>query len=259
MLRQLQQQWLRAFRQRSIEILAAFEPNGALSLQRCLAIYTGSITETLAKSLALSFPVCQRLVGELAFRGFAYQFVKQQDLTVANLLYYHPEFITFIAQHPRLVDHCYLADVCRLEWAWQQAYYAAQANVMDFSVLAHMSVDQQSQLIFQLPAHATLLKSAYPIKRIFEVNQAGYQGDQTVHLDEGGVHLLIWRQDCLVRVDVVDELIWHCLHDVSRGLCLASLCDKYYDKMDFCATLPHFLQQGWITGFASTPLSTSAA
>jgi hypothetical protein len=51
-----------------------------------------------------------------------------------------------------------------------------------------------------------LLSSSYPIDKIFEANQNGFSGDETIILkDNQQYHFIIWRDQLELRIDPLTQ------------------------------------------------------
>ncbi|HJW80752.1 MAG TPA: hypothetical protein VJ396_00785, partial [Acidiferrobacterales bacterium] len=67
--------------------------------------------------------------------------------------------------------------------------------------LSAVPAERHETLRFVLHPSARLLASDFPVVRIFEINQEGYDGDARVDLAEGGVHALVIRRGLTVYVE----------------------------------------------------------
>ncbi len=174
---------------------------GGLAPAQRVQVYRNAVRVRLKDALADTYPVLRRLVGDACFDGVASEFLRQYPPRVGYLHPFGARMAELCAQLPVLAGFPYLPDVARLEWAWQQAFHAAGAPGLPAQAFAAVPVEQQHAIGLRLQAGASLLRSAYPIGRIFEVNQPDYQGDDAVSLDRGGESLLIIRRGFDVRVE----------------------------------------------------------
>jgi hypothetical protein len=90
----------------------------------------------------------------------------------------------------------YLTDIARLEWAIDEAQRARDATHVPEAVLAAFAAvapERLASLRLTLDPSCRLVASPYPILRIWQTNQADFEGDDRVTLDEGGDHLLVRR------------------------------------------------------------------
>ena len=95
-----------------------------------------------------------------------------------------------------------------------------------------------------------LLESAYPIHRIWQVNQSDYQGDDLVSLEEGGIKIFLWRKDYDMHIDLPTEQEWELLKAFQVNDRFELVCEKLGDRVDVGSLLPLFVQRGWIADFS---------
>ena len=166
-----------------------------------IAIYRNNVFGNYRKTLAATFPVIKRLVGEPFFSLAVDAFVRAHPSMRCDVNRYGGELSLFLADYPtaRVLD--YLPDVARLEWAVDQANIAADAAPLDVAALGAVPAEMFAELRFVLHPSAQLLQSRYPIFRIWRVNQPDYVGSDVVDLGEGGDALLVFRSDDGVLVE----------------------------------------------------------
>jgi hypothetical protein len=166
-----------------------------------LAIYRNNTFSNLRSALRETYPVILRLVGDAFFDYAGNEFIQAHPSTSGDLNDFGTGFGEFLASWPPAAELPYLCDVARLEWAQERAYYAVDAAPLDLSRLAVVPPERYGELRLALHPAASLVASPYPVLRIWQVNQPGYEGEPSVDLGEGGVELLITRR----ALDVVTE------------------------------------------------------
>lgn len=175
-------------------ILARIRDAG-LPAQRRLAIYRNNTWLGLAEALRDGFPVVHRLVGTEFFDAMAHRFVAAFPPSSGCLLDYGAELPSFIASFDAAASLPYLADVARLDWAWHESFHADDARCFGLAELAALPPESYAGLWLRLHPSVRLLESAWPVLRIFEVNQPGYDGEPTIDLRlEGGCRVLVARE-----------------------------------------------------------------
>ena len=252
----LQNLFLRAVWERdtiSIEKLSKHikAPNNLTSAES-LAIYRNNIVGNLSNTLALIYPVCCQLVGEKFFNATGLKFINHFPCSSPNLGDYGEEFPGFLANFEPVKHLPYLPDVARLEWYWHRVFYGENTKVLNLQALGKIPKEKWGELIFCLPKNSALLESVYPIHRIWEVNQSGYQGDEIVSLDEGGIKIFLWRQNYDMRIDLPNYQEWELLTAFQGNYPFEIICEKLLDlqpQVDVTLLLPLFAQRGWITDF----------
>ena len=166
-------------------------------------VYRNNLVESLTGALRAVYPVVEKLVGDGFFRYAAHEYLREHRPRSGNLHDFGDAFAGFLAGFAPAAGLPYLPDVARLEWAWHQSFHAADAPAFDLARLGAIPAEQHEKLRFVLHPSAHLLASEFPIVRIFEINQEGYQGDAHVDLSEGGVQVLVIRRGLTVVVEAL--------------------------------------------------------
>jgi hypothetical protein len=134
-------------------------------------VYRNTVQQSLIDVLAAAFPAVQRIVGPRFFAALARDYAVNHPPDVPQLSLYGAGFAQFIAMHERTQDLPYLPDVARLEWARGEAYFATDAPALNPAVLANLAPGQLAAVRFALHPAARLVRSSFPIHRIWSVNQ----------------------------------------------------------------------------------------
>ena len=159
-----------------------------------LSIHRNNTRIGLTEALRAAYPVVERLVGTPCFDALVRDYLPGHPPRRAPLIFFGGDFPAFLADHPALDRVPYVADVARLEAAWQQAYHAIEAEPLSAAELAGLPADGLDGL--RLVPHPSLrfLASAYPVSAIWGANQPEADGDGTViSRDQGGETVLVAR------------------------------------------------------------------
>jgi hypothetical protein len=158
-----------------------------------LGIYRTNLQEGFAKTLALEFPVIQRLAGEDYFRQLALGFLAQHPSRSGDLHHIGAPFAAFLRARFAATGYEYFADVAALEWAWQECLVAEDDGTLDPKALHAVPPHSYAGLRFALRTSARLLESAFPIARIWEMNQPGASLEESIDLASGPQCVLLHR------------------------------------------------------------------
>ena len=135
----------------------------------------------------------QALVGEEFFRKLARAFVAGALPTQPVLAEYGADFPVFVAaMHPGR-GLPYLADIARLDWALNVAFHSPADGRLGVADLAAIPAELLPSKAVALAAGAGLIRSRYPIDRIWTVSQPGAP-TETVDLTAGAACLLVLRR-----------------------------------------------------------------
>ncbi|MEM6663457.1 MAG: DNA-binding domain-containing protein [Pseudomonadota bacterium] len=135
----------------------------AVAEPRRFAVYRNNVVVGLIDAIAATYPAVLSLVGEDFFRAAAREFVLAHPPGSPVLIEYGGAFPDWIAAFPPAAGVPYLGDVARLEWAWNRAYNAADAQVLDGGALAELTPEEMtaSRVVFH-PSMA-LISSPFPV------------------------------------------------------------------------------------------------
>ena len=165
-----------------------------LSGARRLGIYQNGISVGLRNALAGVYEVVQKLVGDEYFAHLAEHYVRGHPSTSGNVHDFGENLPQFLETISELEALPYLSDVARLEWAYHAAFHSPIGEMLNIDKLAQVPESKYERLHLLLSPACFLLRSDFPVLRIWQVNQDEYEGDGVVNLDEGGVNLAIVRQ-----------------------------------------------------------------
>lgn len=200
-LRELQQRAYRAIVLEEEGVFAPWGRDARVGTAR-LEVYRNNARETFHKTLAVTYPVVQRIVGELCFRGLARSYQREFPSRGGDLGGYGAELSMLFEIYYRDTDFAYLADVARLEWAIAEAETAAEGMPFDVMGLAAVPSDDCAALRFALCAPVRLVGSRFPIFTIWQANQS--EDVQRVALSLGAEHVLVTRDEGGVRLHRLD-------------------------------------------------------
>jgi hypothetical protein len=166
-----------------------------------LGFYRINVLENYRKALAAAYPAIERLVGVGCFLHLASEYARRHASRSGDVGMHGERFADFLERHAVGRTLPYLADVARLEWAIEESFYEADRGVLPLERLAEVPAEQVAALRFHLTPSCRLLRSRYPVHRIWEISQADYAGEEQVNLDAGAVQLLVRRERYVVTLD----------------------------------------------------------
>jgi hypothetical protein len=167
-----------------------------------LGVYRNNARETFRKTLAATYPVVQRLVGDACFCGIAAQFMREFPSRAGDLGRFGAELATLLEIYYRDTDFAYLADVARLEWACAEVETAADSLAFDPADLACVHADDHATLRFAIRPAVRFVSSRYPVLAIWEANQSVEVAPVDLHA--GGERVVVMRRHGQVRLRRLD-------------------------------------------------------
>jgi Putative DNA-binding domain len=217
-----------------------------------LAIYRNNTVSNLCNALKADYPVVEKLVGAEFFRHVAKTYIAGAPSSSGDINDYGESFPEFLAAFPAAAGLPYLGDVARLERAWKQSFYSADAEAMNVAALAGIAPERFGDLHFELHPALRLLSSAYPVKQIWDANQADAMSSREVDLSDGAEWVLLRRVEDRVGVNSLpqDEFCW--LSALSEGRSLAEAVDVVFsatESFDLAPCLQRHICHGSFVGF----------
>jgi hypothetical protein len=217
------------FGQDTSEFAQEIVANG-LSVEHRFAIYRNNVFTHLTEALQSVYPVIQQLVDKGFFKFAAAEYISRYPSQCGDLHHYGRWFAEFLANFPPAAELSYLPDVARLEWACHEVFHEADHGPLPLEQLQAVPPERYGDLKFRLHPAARLIASSFPVHRIWEVNQPGYSGDQTLELAEGEVRLLVKRSARIVELYVLTSGEWGFLSVLADGSSFGEACEAAFAR-----------------------------
>jgi putative DNA-binding protein len=232
-------------------VVSQIEADGIEPAER-LDIYRNNLREGFTKALSIGFPVIERLVGADYFRQLAVDFLHAHPSRAGNLHHIGSPFPQYLRERYAHTEYSYLGDVAALEWAHEEALLAADEEPLAASALADVDPARYAELRFRLHPACGLVRSRFPIVRIWRANQADPDGDETIDLGSGGDDVLVVRTPECVEFHSLPPGEYTALEAFARGAPLGVALDAAQaadSTFDLSAALRRFFALNLITGF----------
>lgn len=218
-------------------------------------IYRGNARANTANALGGSYPVVARIVGDEFFAGLAREYGMRHPSASGDLNEYGESFADFLDQFAPAREIAYLSDVARLEWRVHRAHYAADVAAFDPSRLAAIAPEQQGDLMLRLNPACSLMHSAFPLARIWEVNQSKYEGAFEVDFSREPAHFLVHRPRFRVEVMEIRPAAAAFLQAIEQGSTLEaalSAAQFHEEAFDLGGALVEWIASAVIVDFQIT-------
>lgn len=173
------------------------------AIQR-IGVHRNHVAHSLAAALEATFPTVHAVVGQAFFGVLARAFVARSLPIQPVLAEYGDGFAAFVEGFAPADSLPYLGDVARLDWALNVAFHRSPGERLAISDLAAIPADRMPGLTLKLVTGATIVRSRFPIDRIWRISQPGVASER-VDLNAGGACLLVLRRvDDAAFVDLSD-------------------------------------------------------
>jgi len=249
-LRDLQADVIDALFERS-DTAAAHVLARGLAPERRIGIYRHNMFDSLTVALAAVYPTVAALVGDGFFRFAAHAYVVAHPSRSGNLHDFGGELPGFLERFEPARSLPYLPDCARLDWAWHTVFHTDSARAGDVGAtlmrLARMPDEERLAVHLGWQPAARLVASAFPILRIWQMNQAPLpdaDGAPVIDLDVGGEDVLVIQRAGEVFLQRLVPAEHALLDALSRGLPLGEAVEAALavdPAFDVAAAVAHHL------------------
>ena len=175
-------------------VLAGLFTGSAANLPERLKIYRNNIISNLTAALRSTYPLIEKLTGEEFTLGLFRAFIHANPPHEASLNRYGAHLDAFIKTFAPAKSLPYLADVARMEWALNEAYYAPDDQPLISADLKTLPRENLADIHLPLRSSVRLLASQWPLLAIrdfcFKENR---DASETLNLDQGGCRIMVYR------------------------------------------------------------------
>ncbi|MBI4385110.1 MAG: putative DNA-binding domain-containing protein [Nitrospinae bacterium] len=217
-----------------------------------LRLYRHIAFGNMTDALRAAYPVVEQLVGKEFFDGAAWEFIRRYPSRSGDLHDFGAEFAGFLSRFPSAAILEYLPDVARLEWACHKVFFAADRDAFPLDRLAQVPQSRYGHLRFKLNPACRLVRSRFPIRRIWEIHQPDYRGERTVDLNEGGADLLVRRRERVIGLFPLGPGEWDFLSALGAEQTFSKACGGVLIKnpgFDVAGRLRHFVADAILVDF----------
>ncbi len=200
--------------------------SGRIPLPDRLKVYRNNIVGSLTDVMIASFPTIDKLVGREFMEGMARSFILENPPNTGCLNTFGQGFAEFIETFEPAKSLPYLPDIARLEIALNNAYHAKDDQALTPKELAAISPENLSDLNLQLRASADLIISQFPIDQIHEYCKSDTHNAPAPNLNEGPVHLMIYRPVLDSKVIILDEASFSFLQNLQDNKALGGALES---------------------------------
>ncbi len=222
-------------------------------------VYRYAYGSRLVEALRNDHELLHRYLGDETFDEMGHAYVKARPSGNPNLRWFSqglPEFLKSTAPYS---GHPELFELAALEKALNDAFDAAEGEVVELADMAGFAPEAWSDLRFVPHPSAARLELATNAAAIWLALKNDETPPEAAALAEP-THLLIWRQDVTPmfrEIPAEEAMMWD---EAARGIPFGVLCEMIatYDDPDGAAARGAGYLHGWITAGLLTDVSVGS-
>ncbi|PWF41780.1 HvfC/BufC N-terminal domain-containing protein [Massilia glaciei] len=222
----------------------------ALAAQPAFSIYRNTVFKACVDALAANYPSVAVLVGPAWMRGAALEYVRAHPPASASLLAYGHAFPAFLAGLETAAGLPYLADVARLDLAWNHAHGAPDQGVLQAGDLGAMAPAGLGEVRLRPQPGATWMWfPEMPVYTIWSASREQRAPAPDLAWRPEGILLL--PRDKVVRWQPLGAGACAFLDGCAAGATLAQCCERALladSSLDIGLTLAELINAGVFCG-----------
>jgi hypothetical protein len=225
-----------------------------IAAKKRLMIHRNNVMGSLVAALGATYPMVERALGRAGFRAVAARYVAVRPPAEARLSAYGAAFASYLAAQD-LTAMPFVPALARLEWARQEAFFAADEPALDLAALRAVPQAQYSALKLRVHASARLLALEHGAATVWQaLHDNGHAADGALLSERE--HLLVLRRDGAVVQGVLTPADYAFVRALDAGATLEEAAGEGLSKddgFDLQAALVAHLSGGTFTSFGAEP------
>lgn len=212
-----------------------------------LSVYRNGYLKTCIDSLAASYPVVVKLVGEDCFRGLARRYVDTHPPGSGTLVGYGTDFAGFLRAQQTEHGLDYLADIAAIDAAWLASFFAEDAEALTPADIESMSAEgvDVASLCVRLTPTTRMVSLDHPIVDTWILLREQGSLTHEVGLQPGESKAMVWRLDGQIHVRELQPGEAAFLSSLAGGTTLSDASERAFavePSFDLAGTFSALLQ-----------------
>lgn len=225
-------------------------------------VYLQTSLSALVNALSETFSTCRHILGDDYFTQCATSYCQLYPMVHHDLNLYGADFPAYMTRltetRPELADLIFLADLSRLEWALNEAFFAKKRAFFDLERFASFDDEERETLILRLSSCVRLLQSKSNVKDIYEfhLSEENLSNDLAFEVKQGEFFYLIHRgtseTNFKLFIEPIERYDFDLLNAIKDGTRFAHLCENFARTCEGALEPPplgDYISQGIIDNF----------
>jgi len=220
-------------------------------------VYRYAYGSRLVEAMRNDHGLLHAYLGDEMFDEMGHAYVKARPSEHPNLRWFSQGLPEFLKTTEPYCNHPVIADLAALEKGLNDAFDAAEGEVLELGAMAAFAPEQWNDLTFRPHPSAARLDLATNASAIWLALKNDETPPDAITLEESS-RILIWRQDTMPmfrELPIEEAMMWD---EATGGIPFGVLCEMLatYDDPDGAAARGAGYLHGWITSGTLTAVST---
>lgn len=233
----------------------ALSSGTGICLENRMKVYRNNVIRGLSDAVMAAYPVTEKLTGKDFMEAATRAYVIRNFPEQGNLNLYGATFPDFLAQYEPAQNIPYLPDVARMEWAWEESYYAPDDTPLAPEALQNLETDRLPLIKLSFRASVRFVESSYPLDEIYDICNAAGNGpsEDMVGISQRGAKMLVFRDNYTVEARRLDEAEYSFMTALYDGAPIIGAAERAFacdSKFDLTGCLQKHLSNGLFKAFS---------
>ena len=210
-----------------------------------MKVYRSNLIFGMLQALKDTYPFCLALLGENNFNFLGREYIYGHPSTHSDLTHYGEGLGDFLSGRPEIKAWPFLADVAKLEWALDRAFYSPGESSLSMADI------HDSGAAFRLKSSVTLLESAYRLFGPWEIfTNQGLQALPQNPFASGDEALMVFAKAGEPQVMPVEFETAALVRGLAQSLTLETIAQEKIFALDpgsFSRAWRRVVENGWVT------------
>lgn len=219
---------------------------------KAINVYRSNLHASACRSMSISFPVLEKLVGIDMFARFSRDYLEYERFNLGDWAAWGGLFPRFLLEQQVIHEFPYLSDIAKLEWALHCTEREEDEAVDDQS-FSRLNGGDVLSLRLAISSHLKIIKSDYPILDI--VSAHGTKDPEThmrtaksrLNLNEGQ-NVIVSRPHLKSMMDAADDDYCDLLGLFLEGRSIGDSLERLGDDFEFEKWLMEAVQKNHVIG-----------
>jgi len=214
-----------------------------------MSVYRNNASVTFRETLAHTFPVVHRRVGDDYFRQLAVLYRAGFPSSSGDLHGFGRDFPAFLAEYLDGGDYAWLADLARLEWLRAECSVEKTVSALGAEALGNYASAELERLEFALQPSLRLHSSSYPVFTVWQANQSENASpvDQSTGNEQG---MVLARDDGPELASLAPRLFSFLSALQSRATLGDAMTTAGFGEQELLEALAFLFRQGMVCGLS---------